>query len=123
MVDVTSKADRFRASETVKAYCTDHALNLVALIAFPPTYLGPSELTSSHLTETPLDFPTLMPQKFLPLNLAKDDVWQDSVFREVAEPVLMTQEYIRLLRKYSGRVIIVSGCTKGRFSCESIHQY
>lgn len=123
VVDVTSKADRLRAFETVKAYCSDHALNLVALIIFPPTYQGPSEPSSPHLTEIPLDFPKLIPQKLLPLNLAKDDVWQDSVFREVTEPVLIAQEYVRLLRKSSGRVIIVSGCTEGRFSCKSIKQY
>jgi hypothetical protein len=66
--------------------------------------------------------PTHLPPKFLPLSFSKDSVWQDSVFREITEPVLIIQEYIRLLKDSSGRVIIVSGCSQGRFLCESIHR-
>jgi hypothetical protein len=56
------------------------------------------------------------------LSFSKDNVWQDSVFREITELVLIIQEYIRLLNDSSGRVIIVSGCSQGRFLCESIHR-
>ena len=65
---------------------------------------------------------THFPPKFLPLSFSKDSVWQDSVFREITEPVLIIQEYIRLLKDSSGHVIIVSGCSQGRFLCESVHR-
>jgi len=116
IVDISSKTDRLRAYETVKAYCSDHSLHLTALIAFPPTYENLSELTFPHSagphSQEP---PTNLHPKFLPLSISKDDVWQDSVFREITEPVLIIQDYIRLLKKSSGHVIIVSGCSQGRF--------
>ncbi|KIM87541.1 hypothetical protein PILCRDRAFT_815080 [Piloderma croceum F 1598] len=118
VVDISSKADRLRAYETVKAYCSDHSLHLTALIAFPPIYETPSESTppSSAATHPLVQGPlTHLRPKFLPLSFSKDSVWQDSVFREITEPVLIIQEYIRLLKDSSGRVIIVSGCSQGRF--------
>jgi len=81
------------------------------------------ELTLTQSTGTPPQDPsTNVPHKFLPLSISKDDVWQDSIFREITEPVLIIQEYIRMLKKSSGRIIVVSGCSQGRFLCESIHR-
>ena len=118
MVDISSNADRLRAYETVKAYCSDHSLHLTALIAFPPTYENPPEITSPHSADS---FPQdNIPFRFLPLSIAKPDVWQDSVFREITEPVLIIQQYTQMLKKSSGHVIVVSGCSRGRFSCKSI---
>lgn len=87
-----------------------------ALIVFPPIYENPSESALPHSADTISQDRS----KFLPLSFSKDGVWQDTVFREITEPVLIIQEYIRLLKKSSGQVIIVSGCSQGRFICESI---
>lgn len=119
VVDISSKADRMRAYETVKAYCSDHALHLSALIEFPPSYEGSSEPSSPHSADPIRQNP--LPRNLLPLAFSKDDVWQDAVFREITEPVLITQEFARLLKKSSGRVIVVSGCTESRFFCELIY--
>jgi len=120
IVDISSKADRLRAYETVKAYCSDHSLHLSALIAFPPIYESPSESTSPNSADTHTQ--DRFTPKFLPLSFSKDSVWQDSVFREITEPVLIIQEYTRLLKESTGQIIIVSGCSQGRFLCESIHR-
>ena len=121
-MDTSSKADRLRAYETVKAYCFDHSLHLTALIAFPPIYENSSEPNSPHSASViSADHSTHPAAKFLPLSFSKDVVWQDSVFREITEPVLIIQEYIMLLKECSGRVIIVSGCSQGRFLGELIY--
>jgi hypothetical protein len=58
------------------------------------------------------------PQKFLPLILAKEDVWKDFVAREVLELVLIIRDYVKLLRKWSGRVVVVSGCSQSNVICK-----
>lgn len=76
-----------------------------------------SDSTSSQSAET---LSTYVFQKFLPLSLSRDDIFQNTVFREVTEPVMIIQEYVRLLRRSCGRIIIVSGYSEGRFLCESV---
>jgi hypothetical protein len=120
---MSSKADRLHAYETVKAYCSDHSLHLVALIMFPPTYESPSEPILPGSADNPHDPSIPFPRKFLPLSLSKDDIWRDTVSHEITELVLIIQEYIRLLQKSSGRIIVVSGCSESRFLCEYVHRH
>jgi len=111
-VDVSSQADRLRAYETIKAYCSDHLLHLVALILFPPEYESPSEPISPKSATIFQELSTSC--KFISLNQLKDVIWHNTVFREITELVLITQEYIRLLRNSGGRIIVISGCSKSR---------
>lgn len=108
MVDPSSRADRLRVVETVKAYCTEHSLQLAALILLPPTYGEPGQ--------TSVDSPAAAYHKYIPLTLAKQEVWQDFVSREITEPVLMIQDCVKLLKKFHARVIVVSGCSEGPFA-------
>jgi len=85
------------------------------LIMFPPTYESPSEPILPGSTDNPHDPSIPFPRKFLPLSLSKDDIWRDTVSHEITELVLIIQEYIRLLQKSSGRIIVVSGCSESRF--------
>lgn len=89
---------------------------------FPPIYESPPELVSPRPANANLqDPPAPLFRKYLPLSLSKDEVWQNSVFHEITAPVLIAQEFARLLRKSPGHIIFVSGCTESRFLCESIY--
>jgi len=64
-----------------------------------------------------------LPQKLLPLCLTKEDVLTDIVAREIMEPILLTQDYLKMLGESSGRVILVSGCSESSFLCKFITRF
>jgi hypothetical protein len=118
-LDTLSEHDRARACETVKAYCSSNSLRLVALICMPPASERAADPSLTHmLYSPPITDTNPSSQKFLPLILAKEDVWKDLAAREVLEPVLITRDYIKLLRRWSGRVIVVSGCSQSNVLCK-----
>ncbi|KAI0050904.1 hypothetical protein FA95DRAFT_1555169 [Auriscalpium vulgare] len=102
-LDVFSRSQRERAHETVKAYCDDHALALVALIVCPipeRSRNSPSKLFLHSLIRKPL-----------PAHQTYDvfeDTWRKCVLAGITEPTLVAYDYTGLLRKAFGRVIVVS---------------
>lgn len=109
-VDPASRIDRLRVLETVQAYCIEHSLQFAALILLPPTY-APQELITSHSVGTS----NAVYCTQCTLSLAGESIWEDSVTRELTETVHMIQDCVKLLKKFHARVIIVSGCSVGRF--------
>jgi hypothetical protein len=108
-----SKSDRVHAHETVQVYCLTHSLHLVALISLPFrfSYVDPSGPRSANVDNTS------KVTKFLPLIFAKEEVWREAVGREAIELVMLTRDYVKMLRGSSGRVIVVSGCIDSCFTC------
>ncbi|KAH8106767.1 hypothetical protein BXZ70DRAFT_1027556 [Cristinia sonorae] len=108
-LDITSATDRKRASETVKAYCTSHSLQLVALISlaqpsFPSTYSDPvPEINASSSTTTPTQLKRRSTKDF-----SHALVWGDMVAQSIREPIVIFQDYIEMLARVSGRIIMVS---------------
>jgi hypothetical protein len=39
------------------------------------------------------------------------------------EPILLTQDYLKMLGESSGRVILVSGCSESSFLCKFITRF
>lgn len=111
-VDPSSRVDRLRVLDTVKAHCAEHSLQLAALILLPPTY-NTVEWTGIQSATAGAAHGTC-----LPLSLAKESAWQESIARELTEPVEMIQDCMRLLKMFRAHVIMVSGCSQGRFPGE-----
>ena len=103
-LDTLSKFDREHACETIKAYCVKHSLNLVALISLP--FVPPNHDSTRNIED--LQSPS-RPPDFLPLIFAKEELWQEVMECEVSELVALTRDYIEMLQKASGRVVVVSG--------------
>ncbi|KII88670.1 hypothetical protein PLICRDRAFT_41875 [Plicaturopsis crispa FD-325 SS-3] len=112
-LDISSKSHRQHAYETIKAYCSDHLLHLAALVVLPPTPDDMPSRTASqrHAATSSTDLGLSESRNYLPVFLAKDSAWKSLVTREVTEPVLLLRDYIKLLRKSAGRIIMVSGCS------------
>ena len=109
-VDPASRVDRLRVLETVQAYCTEHSLQFAALILLPPTYVT-SELTTPQSAHTSSE----AYRRQFALSLADESAWAESISRELTEPVEMIQDCAKLLRTFRAHVIMVSGCSRGRF--------
>jgi hypothetical protein len=117
-LDTLSKPERLRAYQTIKAYCASYSLHLVALINLPPApkyYDHPG--TSSRTI-----YADQTSRKCLPLILAKDEMLQEIVASEVTEVVLVAKDYLKMVRKSSGRVVVVSGCLDSA-SIRGFHSY
>ncbi|TCD66681.1 hypothetical protein EIP91_001035 [Steccherinum ochraceum] len=112
-LDMTSGADRKRASETVKAYCTNHSLQLVALISLsPPTAQPQSSDEDSSSAQCTASAEPSSPSTHLKPRSTKDFsqalIWGDMVAQSVREPIVMFQDYIDMLSRVSGRIVMVS---------------
>lgn len=114
-LDTSSKTERTHAFATIDAYCSHHSLQLVAMISIPfsgyysarrmfPVNPGNS---NSHILVDDVD------ERVLSLHTAQEDVLEDLIFRDILQPVLLTQHYVRMLGKASGRVIMISQDSEG----------
>jgi len=111
-LDMTSAADRKRASETIRAYCATHSLQLVALISLsPPAHSpGSSDTASSQNTaSTPASKAQL--KRRATKDFSQALIWGDMVAQSVREPIVMFQDYIDMLARVSGRIIMLSTCS------------
>lgn len=102
-LDTQSGAQRAHASETIHAYCVNHSLNLVSLIILPPQSPG------CHDSEwrPPITDDTINARPGDGLALT---MWGRNVGHSMMEPVLVVEDYIDLLSKTAGRVIMLSAC-------------
>jgi hypothetical protein len=113
-LDPSSTADRAHAYETIEAYCSRHALQLVALISCP--CVDDSFTNIIRRSSSPAHNSS---QKIPSLSLASDDAWKELVAREITEPILLARDFVRMLRTSSGRIILVSTCSNSNLSCKS----
>jgi len=60
----------------------------------------------------PPDLPDLGTQGSIPMTTASEEVWTRMVSRHIMEPVLVVQDYVRLLRHTAGRVIFIATCSE-----------
>jgi hypothetical protein len=111
-LNLWSRPQREAVHETVRAHCSAYDLHLVALvISHDPKPLhdaSPSfadTLDAADRADVPHE------------SHGEEDAWRNTVLEEVTEPVLMARDYKNLLVEATGRVIILSNFTDGRY-CE-----
>ena len=104
-MDTESGAQRAHASETIHAYCMDHSLNLVSLIILPPCHPGTDESASKH-TRVEEEI-TAVPTACLALGTRSR-----RMAHAMMEPILVVEDYVDLLTKTAGRVIMLSTCAR-----------
>ncbi len=102
-LDTESGAQRAHASETIHAYCTDHSLNLVSLIILPPCYPVADKSATNH---------THMDEEITAVQTASLAFATRSrtMAHIMMEPILVVEDYVDLLMKSYGRVIMLSSC-------------
>ncbi len=111
-LDTQSRAQRAHASETIHAYCANHSLHLVAVIVLPQP--SPARGNSSNRRHT-INSPSN--------GSLEQDMWEHSVGHLghlMMEPILMVEDYIDMLKKTSGRVIMLSICLYNQCPCEYV---
>ncbi|KAJ3551531.1 hypothetical protein NM688_g4648 [Phlebia brevispora] len=101
-LDTESGAQRAHASDTIHAYCVDHALNLVSLIILPP---------SSSMSEGASSHKHMDEEITAASNESLAFATRGNVAHAIIEPILVVEDYVDLLKKTSGRVIMLSVCT------------
>lgn len=102
-LDTESGAQRAHASETIHAYCVNHSLNLVSLIILPPPSPACDDTSNRRYMDGTIN--TVSEGSLAPT------MWGRNVGHSVMEPILVVEDYIDLLSKTSGRVVMLSACS------------
>lgn len=107
-LDMQSQTQRTHASETIHAYCLNHALHLVALIVLPQT-------SPAH----PSPASRRQPAKPSSVESRAFTMWDNELHGSPIEPVAIVSEYFDLLIKSYGRVILMATCLRKGISPRS----
>ena len=103
-LDTESAEQRAHASDTVHAYCLNHSLKLASLIVLPPSAPSVEDTSSRPHSKDTL---TAHPAEGL-----MHSMWKHYTAHSMMEPVLVVEDYVDLLRKASGRVVMLSTCAQ-----------
>ena len=106
-LDAHSGTQRRHASETVHAYCLDHALQLSALIFLPQASPAPQNADSGR--QRP-HYP--IKSSGTPDKASTHGLWEKEVEHLSMQPIAIVADYFDLLVKASGRVIMISRCLR-----------
>lgn len=97
-LDVWSASQRNRVRETIQAFCSEYDLHLVSLIL----------CGTPGATQQSADF--LLAHS---VPVGKCEAVCGASFRAIAEPIIMAEDYKKMLTEASGRILVVSCCGQG----------
>ncbi|KAL0947415.1 hypothetical protein HGRIS_013528 [Hohenbuehelia grisea] len=112
-MDPRSKLDRSKAYETVHAYCFEHSLGLIGLIDLPHRRDERDEIATPLTTSSTS---TSSSERVSPeYTLSNGAPLREVIYNDITLPCLIAQDYLSLLSRSSGRLIVVSGVAESNW--------
>ncbi|KAI0093567.1 hypothetical protein BDY19DRAFT_902342 [Irpex rosettiformis] len=111
--DMSSGAQRTHAFETVQAYCVRHSLNLTALVAIYPSSPAKRKDVRHEVTDS-------RAQKFELRDVLSSPLWTSPNQLSLIETVHVVEDYVGMLSKTSGRVIMLAHGERECYFCRPV---
>ncbi|CAL1704996.1 unnamed protein product [Somion occarium] len=102
VLDTQSGPERYRAAETVQAYCMNNSLHLSAVV-----FLATDDLSVSLNDDTCQTISPYASKSPWNSNRAQASIWADAAAQTFKDPIIITQDYVEMLAEAAGRVILV----------------